>query len=473
MNRVLILDDDGAVLNSFVVLLAQARCYDVVPLSDSSQAFQVIADGNFDLLLLDMDMPVVTGMEVLRHVREHFPAIEVVVITGIGDVALAVEAMKLGARDYLCKPVDAARLLECLDRALERPRAREAAQHHREVAGRQAARFPEALKGFVTQDRKLAQTLAEIEPIARSDNNVLIVGESGTGKELVARAIHQMGRRADKPFLTVNAAAFASALFDSHFFGHERGAFTGADGARHGIFEEADGGTLFLDEVGDIEAPVQSKLLRVLQSGEYFRLGSNQSRRADVRILTATNKDLEAEIAAGRFRRDLFHRLNTSSIFLPPLRERKADVELLATYFLDKHGAACGKEIRTISEPAMRLLRQHPFPGNVRELENVIAGAIVLETGDALGIASLPPYLRAAAERHEGQAGVHAHKTLLDVEAEYIRTVLLQVDGNRTWAARILGISRVGLIAKLKRLGIDIEPGGGHQASVRPDRDPT
>jgi DNA-binding NtrC family response regulator len=469
MNRLLILDDDRAVLNWFTVLLKQTRRYEAVALNDSTRAFETLANGNFDLILLDMDMPVVSGMEVLRHVRQHHPDVEVVVITGIGDVTLAVEAMKLGARDYLCKPVEADRLLACIDRALERPRAREAARRSRELVTRQGSRFPEALRGFVTQDRNLARTLGEVEQIAQSDNNVLIVGESGTGKELVARAIHQLGRRALKPFVAVNAAAFASALFDSHFFGHERGAFTGADSGRQGFFEEADGGTLFLDEVGDIEPPVQSKLLRVLQSGEYFRLGSTRQRGADVRILTATNKDLDVEIAAGRFRRDLLYRLNTTSIVLPPLRERKGDIELLAHFVLEKHCAANGKTIKTIDEQVLGVLRGHVFPGNVRELENIIAGAVAVESGESLGMASLPPALRKVAATQEVRGPLPMRKTLSDVEADYIRAVLEQTAGNRTWAARILGISRVGLIAKLKRLEIDIEPGGGH--SARTERD--
>jgi DNA-binding NtrC family response regulator len=270
MSRVLILDDDVAVLNCFQVLLTQTRRYEVEVLSDSTRAVETIAGGNFDLLLLDMDMPVVSGMDVLRRVRRDHPALEVVVITGVGDVELAVESMKLGAHDYLCKPVEPQRLVACVDRALESFRMREELRRVREGGGRHGPGFREAFQDFITQDRSLMQTLSEVERIALSNNSVLIRGESGTGKELVARAIHRIGGRADKPFIAVNASAFASALFDSQFFGHERGAFTGAESASAGIFEEADGGTLFLDEIGDIELPVQSKLLRVLQSGEYY-----------------------------------------------------------------------------------------------------------------------------------------------------------------------------------------------------------
>ncbi len=466
MSRILILDDDKAVLNCFFVLLMQAQRFVVEVLSDSTRAFETLAGGNFDLVLLDMDMPEVSGMQVLKHVGQRYPDLEVVVITGVGDVELAVEAMKLGAYDYLCKPVEADRLVTCVDRALERSRMRDELRRLREQVSAQGQRAKEAFKGFVTQDANTLRILGKVEQIARSENNVLIWGESGTGKELVARAIHQIGSRAEKPFIAVNAPAFASALFDSQFFGHERGAFTGADSARQGLFEEADGGTLFLDEIGDIELPVQSKLLRVLQSGEYFRLGSTKKRGADVRIIAATNKDLDLEIEEGRFRRDLYYRLNISSVFLPPLRERKGDVELLSYSFLDKHARANGKEIHSISDAVMELLEAYDFPGNVRELENIVAGAVVLEGTDALGLQALPPYLRQATAPHEPRVPREVQRTLADVEAEHVRAVVEHTHGNRTAAARILGISRVGLLAKLKRLGIDVEP-AGRPAHVR------
>ena len=471
MSRLLLLDDDKAVLNYFGVLLAQTRRFQVELLNDSTRAFETLAAQEFQLLLLDMDMPGVTGMEVLRHVRHHHPDLVVIVITGVGDVELAVEAMKLGAHDYLCKPVDSARLVACIDRALEQRRARDAL---RAMDARPGSRpGAEPLKGFITQDRSLLRTLARVEQIAQSDNSVLIVGESGTGKELIARAIHQLGRRADRPFVAVNAAAFASALFDAHFFGHERGAFTGADAARPGLFEEAHGGTLLLDEIGEIELPVQAKLLRVLQSGEYFRLGSTKQRDADVRIIAATNKDLVAAMSEGRFRPDLYYRLNVSSVFLPPLRERRGDIPLLAAHFLERYSRENGKRIASISEPVMEVLNAYPFPGNLRELENVIAGAVVLETRDTLGLHTLPPHLLQAAAERAPQAPSRAGKALAEIEAEHIRTVMEHTSGNRTAAARILGISRVGLLAKLKRLGIAVEPAAGHTLPGTPEAEPS
>jgi DNA-binding NtrC family response regulator len=461
VNRILILDDDRAILNSFQTLLAQTGRYETEVLADSTQAADRIATGRFDLLLLDMDMPVVSGREVLRHVRLHHPGVAVVVITGVGDVELAVESMKLGAFDYLCKPVNSERLVTCLDRALEGSRRR--GELNELQSGGTGPRFREAFKDFVTQDKALMRTLGDVERIALSNNSVLIRGESGTGKELVARAVHQLGTRAGKPFIPVNAAAFASSLFEAQFFGHERGAFTGADAARPGIFEEADGGTLFLDEIGDVELSVQGKLLRALQSGEYYRLGSTRKREADVRLISATNKDLEREIEAGRFRSDLYYRVSISTIYVPPLRERRGDVELLAYFFLDRYCRQNGKNIQSISEPVMELLEAYDYPGNLRELENVIAGAVVLESGPVLGLSSLPDHLRAAV-RTEARVPRDVRKTLADLEDEHIRAVMSYTSGNRSAAARILGISRVGLLAKLKRLGIEDEPPPAHRA---------
>ncbi|HET6439091.1 MAG TPA: sigma-54 dependent transcriptional regulator [Anaeromyxobacter sp.] len=471
MTRILILDDDQAVLNCFQTVLLQTGRYEVEVLADSSRAFQTVAEGGFDVLLLDMDMPEVTGMEVLRHVRREHPELAVVVITGVGDVELAVESMKLGAHDYLCKPVDNDRLIACLDRALEGVRRREELFRAQERGAAQGERFQEAFKDFVTQDKALMRTLGEVERIAVSNNSVLIWGESGTGKELVARAIHQLGTRAGKPFVAVNSAAFASSLFEAQFFGHERGAFTGADAARPGVFEEADGGTLFLDEIGDVELSVQGKLLRVLQSGEYYRLGSSKKREADVRIIAATNKNLEEEMEAGRFRRDLYYRLSISTIYVPPLRERKGDIELLAYYFLDRSCRANDKAIQSIAEPVMELLEAYDYPGNLRELENIIASAVVLERGEVLSLSSLPAHLRSAGTRRAAQVPREVRKTLADLEEEHIRAVIGYTSGNRSAAARILGISRVGLLAKLKRLGIDAELPSRPPGKPEPDSD--
>jgi DNA-binding NtrC family response regulator len=462
MNRVLVLDDDVAVLNYFMILLAQTQRYDVKVLSDSSEAIETIDTGNFDAILLDMDMPVVHGREVLKYVKEKHPDIEVIVITGVEDVQLAVESMKAGAYDYLCKPIDENRLLLTLERALERSHLRGEINKLRDQVSLDGLRHKEAFKAIITKNKGFLRVLQRVDQIAESENYVLIWGESGTGKELVARAIHQISRRRDRPFVAVNAGAFASELFSSEFFGHEKGAFTGAVRSKAGFFEEADGGTLLLDEIGELELPVQSKLLRVLQEGEYFRVGSTEKRGADVRIIACTNRDLAGEIEKGRFRRDLYYRLNICSVFLPPLRDREGDVELLADYFLQKHARQNEKSITLIDQEVFDLLESYDYPGNVRELENIIAEAVVVETGRTLTRRALPRYLQNAVVKSRASAvPAGERKTLAEMEAEHIRRVLTLAEGNRTVTAEILGISRVSLIAKIKRYGIDIKPSSG------------
>lgn len=459
MNRVLVIDDDVAVLNYFNILLAQAERYEITSLNDSSKAFDLIDRGNFDAILLDMDMPAVHGRDVLRYVKENHPGVEVIVITGVEDVPLAVESMKAGAYDYLCKPIDDNRLLLVLERALERSQLRGEISKLRDQVNLDGLRHKEAFKPIITQNKSFLKVLQRVEQIAESENYVLIWGESGTGKELVARAIHQISRRRDRPFVAVNAGAFASELFSSEFFGHERGAFTGAIQSKAGFFEKADGGTLMLDEIGELELPVQSKLLRVLQEGEYFRVGSTEKRGADVRIIACTNKDLVEEIDKGRFRRDLYYRLNICSVFLPPLRDREGDVELLAECLLEKHTRTNGKSISLIDRDVIDLLDIYDYPGNVRELDNIIAEAVVVENGATLTRRSLPRYLLSAVGAARSVTVPSSErKSLSEIEAEHIRHMLELTEGNRTAAAEILGISRVSLISKIKRYDIRIAP---------------
>jgi DNA-binding NtrC family response regulator len=463
MNRILVIDDDAAVCNYFMILLAQTGKYETQVLSDSSRAFEVIDSGAFDAILLDMDMPVVHGSEILKYVKASHPDIEVIVITGVEDVQLAVESMKLGAYDYLCKPIDDTRLLLILERALERWQMRGELSKLRDQVSLEGLRHKEAFKSIITQSKTFLRVLQRVDQIAESENYVLIWGESGTGKELVARAIHQISRRHNQPFIAVNAGTFASELFSSEFFGHDRGAFTGATQSKAGFFEKADGGTLVLDEIGELDLPIQSKLLRVLQEGEYFRVGSTEKRGADVRIIACTNKDLAEEIERGRFRRDLYYRLNICSVFLPPLRDRDGDIELLANYFLEKHNRSNSKTISIIEPDVIELLEMYEYPGNVRELDNIIAEAVVVETGGTLTRRSLPRYvLNAVGTGRVPPVPPSERKSLNEIEAEHIRHMLEMTDGNRTAAAEILGISRVSLISKIKKYDIDIKPASGN-----------
>jgi transcriptional regulator with PAS, ATPase and Fis domain len=312
----------------------------------------------------------------------------------------------------------------------------------------------EAFRDIITRSPKIIKILHYVERIASSQSSVLIWGESGTGKELVARAIHAVSPRKNERFIAVNAGVFVNELFASEFFGHMKGSFSGAYSDKKGFLEAANRGTLFLDEIGELSLPIQVKLLRVLQEGEFFRLGSIQNQKVDVRIIAATNKDLQVEIKKGNFRKDLFFRLNVNSIYLPALREHKEDIPLLAYHILDKYNQINKKKIREISEPVMNLLQQYVYPGNVRELENIINHMVSVENSDRLTKASLPTYFAKAFTDHKGPSLALEEKTLQELEREYIEKILEKTGGNRSRAAKILGISRVNLIAKIKRYQI-------------------
>jgi len=461
-NKILIIDDERPILSSLTVLLAQHDIFDVDVLQDSRKAFKKIDDGDYRVLILDMSMPEVTGMDILRHVRERHPHMESVILTGVGDVEMAVEAMKLGAYDYLTKPVSQERLVFTMRRALERVQMRQELTALKSGLTRANLRHPEAFNQILTRSPRMISVLMKVEQIAPTNGSVLIWGESGTGKELVATAIHKLSTRASRPFVAVNAGVFAAELFASEFFGHNKGAFTGATETHKGFLEKADGGTLFLDEIGGLSHEIQVKLLRVLQEGEFFRVGSTVPLHADVRIIAATNKNLHNEIRAGTFRKDLFYRLNINSIQLPPLREREGDVTFLANHFLRVYSREHGKEVKAFSDAAIEALARYDYPGNVRELQNVVASALVLERSERLEKESLPSYLLDAVKKGlmvlpAAADGVDrsSMRSLEDVEKEHVARVLNACSGNRTHAARILGLSRAGLHLKLKKYGLD------------------
>jgi DNA-binding NtrC family response regulator len=464
--KVLIIDDEQAVLNFLRVLLAQSGQYQVEILNDSTLAFDKLAAGQHDLLLLDMDMPRVTGLDILKHIQENKIDIETIVLTGVDEVELAVSAMKLGAYDYLKKPVDNDLLLLTMERATERKSMRLEIAALRRSCGWETVENKKAFEEIITQSPRMIQ----IFKIAATSTSVLILGESGTGKELIARATHKASLRSDKAFIAVNAGAFARDLFASEFFGHIKGAFSGAFTDKKGFIEEAHGGTLFLDEIGELPPEVQVKLLRVLQNGEFFRVGSTRPMRADVRLLAATNKNLWQELERGTFRKDLFYRLNVNTVSLPPLREREGDIPLLCQYFLQRFNADQKKSIRRASDGVLELLHSYSFPGNVRELENLVTGAALMEQSDVLTADSFPPEFLAMARREEkhhppppSRGGMEDGeavpvKTLEEIEASHIKKVLEMTGGNRSHAAKRLGISRVTLIAKIKKFRLESLP---------------
>ena len=452
MTKILIIDDNQAVLNFLRIFLLQTGKFQVEILQDSSQAYEVIEDKQFDILLLDMDMPNVSGLDILKYIHEHKLKLTTIVLTGVEDIDLAVKSMKLGTFDYLLKPIEEEKLLETLENAKKKfDYAQEEQVSTEKEATLKGLKHPGAFEKIITQNEGMIKIFHYVEKFASTDNSVLIWGESGVGKELIARAIHEISSRKNNKFIAVNAGAFAQELFSSEFFGHEKGAFTGASKQKTGFIEEANGGTLFLDEIGELSLPIQIKLLRVLQEGEFYRLGSTKNIKVDVRIIAATNKNLFDEIQKGNFRKDLFFRLNINSIRVPALRERNDDVEILSRHFFEKYKERYNKKIDKIAVSTLNCLKSYPFPGNIRELMNIINSAIIVEPGNELKKSSLPHYFLESTKHSSTIIEGYVPKKMWEVEKEHIRKVLKFTNNNRTKAADILGISRVNLIAKIKK----------------------
>ncbi len=396
-------------------------------------------DGRVDLVLLDADAPGPDGLDVLRKVRARWPDLPVVVMSGFATVKGAVAAMKLGAKDFLVKPVEAGDLVELVEPWVERGRLTD---ENRALKAEIRRRFdPDQV---IYASEAFGRVFEMAKRVAASDASVLIQGESGTGKELIASTIHYASSRSGQRFLTVNCAALTETLLESQLFGHVKGAFTGAVSTRRGLVEEADGGTLFLDEIGDVSPGLQVKLLRVLQEKEFIPVGSTRARTADVRFVAATNKDLEAEVAQGRFREDLYYRLNVVTLYVPPLRDRLEDVVPLVRHFLAKH-AALGQ---TLDDAALERLTAYAWPGNVRELENVIEMAAVLSGGGTITVDHLPPKLSRPPSRAPGPPA-DGSLSLADMEARHIERVLRDTGFHKVNTARILGISRTTLDRKI------------------------
>jgi DNA-binding NtrC family response regulator len=453
MAKILVIDDNQQILNFLKIFLIQAGENRVETLQDSTKAYDILEKDVYEILLLDMDMPNVTGLDILKWIKEKKLNIITIVITGVEDIDLAISAMKLGTNDYLLKPIDEKKLLEALDNAINKINLNlQFETPESELYER--LKHKDAFKKIITQDAKMHKIFHFAEKYAITDNSVLIWGESGTGKELIAEAIHKISTRKDKGFVAVNAGLFAHELFESEFFGHEKGAFTGAIKDKKGFIEEANGGTLFLDEIGELDLLTQVKLLRVLQEQEFYRLGSTKNIKVDVRIIAATNKNLFEEINLGNFRKDLFFRLNINSIELPPLRERANDIELLSEYFLQKFNKKYNKNVKKISNAVMTILKDYSYPGNIRELMNIINSAIIVESGSELRKQSLPNYFW---ENHQPQhepAYDFVPSSLEEIEKEHIKRILDYTKMNKTKAAELLGISRVNLIAKVKKYGL-------------------
>jgi len=436
--RILVVDDSTTTLEVLQRNLAAAE-YQVFTARGVPEAIEVLKGTHIDLVITDLKMPSVSGLDLVRHVRENFKDTEVMMMTGYPSIEGAVTAVKTGAEEFLAKPFTDEELLSAVRRVLDKLNVRRTGH----VALDQVVSMH---KGFIADSRVMHSVFVAIGKAARTSATVLISGESGTGKELAARAIHYGSARSSAPFVPVNCGGIPEALLESELFGHVKGAFTGAVESRAGFFHAADGGTIFLDEVSDMSPAMQVKLLRVLQDKEICMVGSNRTRKVDARILAATNKDLQGLVKKGLFREDLFYRLHVITIFMPPLRERGDDVLLLARHFAAKFSTGLGKSSPNFSDKALRCLRDYNWPGNVRELENVIQRLVVMTDGDVIEVPDLPSLMRFSALRKTGLT-----RTLADVEAEYISNVLASVGGNKTRAAEILGIDRKTLRQKLAR----------------------
>ena len=446
---VLVVDDDEGLLLSIRATLMSAGLPEPALLSDSRKVLELLRRFRFALVLQDLIMPHISGMEVLQRIKEEFPSVECIVVTAVDDVASAVQAMKLGAYDYLVKPVNGEKMMIAIHRALERHSLRNSLALYEKPPSFSDIRNPEAFREMVARDSSMAMVFRQAEIAAPTDYNVVITGESGTGKELLARIIHRLSVRREGPFIAVNMASFNRNLFEDEFFGHVRGAYTGATHEKKGFFEAAREGTLFLDEITELDPALQGKFLRVIQEREFYRLGSTELRDVNVRIVSATNADLRTAIENGRLRRDLFYRLNMFHIHIPPLRERKDDILPLAYHFLRLHGEKNNKNIIKIKDDLEKALVEWDYPGNVRELEHIVAKAVLLEKQKELTLFSMEGHLRSP--RVEMQEPSR-EMTLAEVEKEHILRVLASTGQNRTRAAKILGIGLRTLHRKLKDL---------------------
>ncbi len=445
-SRILVVDDDPDIRELLSDRLQLMRL-EVACASDGEEALALLRQEAPPLTLLDLQLPRVSGMEVLHAIGREGIETTVIVITAWGTPERAVEAMRAGAYDFIPKPLDPAHLEVVINKALERDSLRE---ENRLLHGE----LDSLDRPLIGESPAIQDLVRTAQQAAVSNATILLRGESGTGKEILARAIHRWSPRRNRPLVTVNCVALSEELLESELFGHEKGAFTGAHQKKQGKAELANGGTLFLDEIGDIRPALQAKLLRLIQEQEFERVGGTRPIRVDVRFVAATNTDLERAMKEGRFRQDLYYRLNVVSLVLPPLRERKGDVEPLARHFVEKYSAELKRWPSAISPAALAILTQYNWPGNVRELENAIERALVLSVGSEIGPKDLPLLMdEPSDEAPEGLAGTY-HEAVLQFKRELLRSALARASGNQTRAAEALGLQRTYLSRLLKDLGI-------------------
>jgi two-component system response regulator AtoC len=443
--KILVVDDEAIIRDSLRDWLSDVG-HQVLTAEDGFQALKMIEKEKPGIAIVDLVMPGMDGIELLKRAKEISPSIEVIIVTAYGSIPTAITAMKEGAYDYIEKPFCPEKAELLIERLVEHQGLLE-----ENISLHQRLEERYRFENIIAKSPKMQQVIEVIKVVAKSNATVLITGESGTGKELVARAIHSQSYRKDKPFIAVSCAALPESLLESELFGHEKGAFTGAHAQRRGKFEIANRGTLFLDEIGEMSANIQVHLLRVLEEKEFTRVGGNELIKVDVRVISATNKDMKKAVANGPFREDLYYRLNVVTIELPPLRERKEDVPLLAQHFLRKFAVENQKEITDFSPEASDFLLKYNWPGNVRELENAIERAVILAKNSYIDADDMPQ------ENLQLVQSAPVGKSLEEVEKEHILNILKESGGNYSKAARILGISRITLYNKAKAYRLDVK----------------
>jgi len=453
-NRVLIIDDEKNMRHMLQAMLTK-QGYEVSSAADGAEGLETMAAGHFDFILCDIRMPEMDGMAFLEKAIQSFPEKTYIMMSAYGTVETALEAIKKGAYDYISKPFKTDEVLLTLKKAEERERLKEENVRLKTQIKRIEDKY--SFGNIIARSESMAKVFDLVQTVADHKTTILITGESGTGKELIAKAIHTNSNRSSAPLVSINCGGIPQNLLESELFGYKKGAFTDALKDKPGRFEEANGGTLFLDEIGELPLPLQVKLLRVLQEEEITPLGGIGTQKIDVRIIVATARDLTKEVQEGRFREDLFYRINVLPIHLPPLRERRGDIPLLVGYFIDLFNKKLGKNIEGLSSEAMPLLMEHPWPGNVRELENVIERAALLAKGSWITPRELPAALTQPREIPPSLApedGLSIKKASKQLERHLIQKALKITGGNRTQAAKILEISRPILIAKIKQYGL-------------------
>ena len=451
--HILLIDDEKNYLLVLEALLLDAG-YSVTALNDPESALAFLEDSEVDVVVTDMKMPKISGKEVLEHVRRNYPHIPVLIMTAFGSIESAVEVMRFGAFDYITKPFSNDELLLALQNASELARAH---RRYRLLHENLEERY--SVHQIIGKGKGIRSVLGMVDRAAPSKSSVLITGESGTGKELVARAIHFASPRKGGPFISVNCMAFNAGVLESELFGHEKGSFTGAVAMRRGRFELADAGTLFLDEIGELSHDMQVKLLRVLQEKKFERVGGTEEIKVDIRVVTATNKDLAKEVEEGRFREDLFYRLNVVHIAIPPLRERREDIPLLVAHFTDKLAKENGLAPKAFTTEALDVLCGYEWPGNIRQLENTVERCMVMVPGDRIDVADLSPEIRDEETQLKSAVDLlpvelNLADTMDKLEAALVRRALARADFVQVKAAELLGISKSLLQYKLRKYGI-------------------